>query len=164
MQRAMFARLKVQGAFGLSLMLAACAPPGPEVRGGGASPAPPGPAVSGGAYRPPQTPASRMTPIVAGRPARVFIFAGVDDACHALPAPQVTVTRAPAKGEVLFRPGQETTLAASVGGRCIGSKATGTGIYYTARPGASGPDSFAVTATLSSGETMTRDFTIEIAE
>jgi hypothetical protein len=51
-----------------------------------------------------------------------------------------------------------------VGGRCIGSKATGTGIYYTARAGSRGGDAFSVSATLSTGETMTRDFTVEIAE
>lgn len=94
----------------------------------------------------------------------MFIFAGVDEGCRPLPSPQVALTTSPAKGDVSFRPGQQTKLAASVGGTCIGASATGTGVYYTARPGAVGVDSFSVTATLSSGETLTREFTVEIAE
>lgn len=119
----------------------------------------------GGTYRPPSSvPGVRSQSMVPGRPGRVFIFAGVDEKCARLPAPEVAVNRAPAKGEITFKPDQETKLAASVGGSCIGAKAVGTGVYYTARVGASGADSFSVTARLSSGETMTRDFTVEIAK
>lgn len=120
---------------------------------------------STGVYRPPTGGNGvRTSPIVPGRAARVFIFAGVDASCQPLPVPDVVVTKAPAKGDVTLKPGQETKLAASVGGTCLGAKATGTGVYYTARPGSSGSDSFTVTATLGSGESMTRDFTVEIAE
>lgn len=119
----------------------------------------------GGAYRPPsQSGGVRAQAFVPGRPGRVFIFAGVDVACRPLPAPDVTVTRAPAKGDVSLRPGQETTLAASVGGTCIGAKTNGTGVYYTPRIGTSGGDSFTVSGRLVSGETMTREFAIEIAQ
>jgi len=107
---------------------------------------------------------TRTAPVVPGRPGRVFIFAGVDKACAALPEPQVQVSKPPAKGDISFKPGQATTIAASASGTCLGSKATGTGVYYTARPGTSGADSFALTAKLATGETMTRDFTVTISE
>jgi hypothetical protein len=41
---------------------------------------------------------------------------------------------------------------------------TGTGVYYTARAGASGTDRFAVEAKLASGETNRRVFEVTIAE
>lgn len=150
-------------------LLVGCAPGGSQVEKA-AQPrasqtahgtAPPG----GGTYRPPsQSGGVRAQAFVPGRAGRVFIFAGVDDACRPLPAPDVTVTRAPAKGDVSLRPDQETTLAASVGGTCIGAKTKGTGVYYTPRIGTSGGDSFTVSGRLVSGETMTRDFAIEIAQ
>ena len=120
----------------------------------------------GETYRPPSSSGAgvRSQSLVPGRPGRVFIFAAVDTHCQPLPAPDVRVTRAPGKGDVSFRPGQNTKLAASTGGTCLGVDATGTGVYYTARAGTSGRDSFSVSATLSSGETMTRDFSVEIAE
>ena len=102
--------------------------------------------------------------IVPGRPARVFIFAGVDQNCASLPEPQLEVTKPPAKGDVSFRPGQATKLAATASGTCIGAKATGTGVYYTAREGTSGIDRFSVVARLASGETMARDFDVMIGE
>ena len=79
--------------------------------------------------------ATRTTPVVAGRPARVFVFAGWDEACTALAAPQVTVTNPPSQGEITFRPGQQTTIAASAGGTCAGRTVAGTGVYYSARAG-----------------------------
>jgi len=106
----------------------------------------------------------RTSPVVPGRPGRVFIFAGVDNACAPLPAPQITIARPPAKGDISFRQGQETTIAASAAGTCQGAKATGTGVYYTARAGTAGPDNFQLVAKLATGETMTRDFTVSIAQ
>jgi len=105
----------------------------------------------------------RTQPVVPGRPGRVFVFAGVDETCKSLAAPTLSVTQAPAKGEITFRPGQATTIATS-GGACQGTQAIGTGVYFTAREGTSGGDRFSVTATLATGETMTRDFQVEIAE
>jgi hypothetical protein len=103
-------------------------------------------------------------PVVAGRPARVFVFAGWDAACASTAAPQVTVTTAPAQGDVSFRPGQATSIAASAGGTCGGRKVTGTAVYYTARAGSSGTDRFAVEAKLASGESNRRVFEVTIAE
>jgi hypothetical protein len=107
--------------------------------------------------------AVRSTPVVPGRPARVFIFAGLGDKCEQLPAPQITITAAPAKGDVSFKPGQETTIKTSAKGTCIGQTAKGTGIYYTARAGQAGTDRFSVTAQLAGGETATRTFEVHIA-
>ena len=107
--------------------------------------------------------AVRNTPVVPGRPARVFIFAGFGDDCAALPAPQIAITAPPAKGDVSFKPGQETTIMTSAQGTCIGQKTKGTGIYYTARAGQTGTDRFSVSAKLASGETATRSFEVHIA-
>ena len=108
--------------------------------------------------------AVRNTPVVPGRAARVFVFAGFGDKCEPLAAPQITVTHPPAKGDLSFVPGQDTTFQASAQGTCIGQKTKGTGVYYTARSGAKGSDRFAVTAKLATGETATRTFEVKIAE
>jgi hypothetical protein len=108
--------------------------------------------------------AVRATPVVAGRPARVFIFAGFGRRCETVAAPQITVTEPPTKGEVSFVPGQETTIQQSAQGTCIGQKTKGTGIYYTARAGQQGVDRFSVAAKLASGETALRTFEVRIAE
>lgn len=118
------------------------------------------------AATPPATEAAgvRTTPLVPGRRGRVFVFAGVDDACKPLPEPHVALTAPPAKGDVTFVPGQETTIAASAKGTCTAAKARGIAVYYTARAGTSGMDRFTVTATLASGETLRRQFEVTIAE
>jgi hypothetical protein len=103
-------------------------------------------------------------PVIPGRPARVFIFAGLDEKCEPIAAPQLTITQPPAKGDVSLVPGQETTIQYSAKGTCAGRKATGTGIYYTARAGQEGMDRFSIIAKLPSGETATRTFEVAIAE
>jgi hypothetical protein len=106
----------------------------------------------------------RSQPVVPGRRARVFIFAGFGDDCQPVPAPKFTITAPPAKGEVSFVPGQETVIKTSAQGTCLGQKTTGTGIYYTANAGQQGTDRFAVLATLPTGETATRTFEVHIAQ
>ena len=108
--------------------------------------------------------AVRSTPVVPGRRARVFVFAGFGKKCEPVPAPQITVTAPPAKGDVTFVPGQETTIQYSAQGTCIGQKTQGTGVYYTARAGQQGTDRFSVAAKLGTGETATRTFEVRIAE
>jgi hypothetical protein len=108
--------------------------------------------------------AVRSTPVVPGRPARVFIFAGFGKRCEPVAAPQITITEPPAKGDVSFVPGQETTIQYSAQGTCIGQKTLGTGIYYTARAGQQGTDRFSIAAKLGTGETATRTFEVRIAE
>jgi hypothetical protein len=106
----------------------------------------------------------RTTPVVPGRRARVFIMAGLGTNCEPLAPPAITITQLPDKGSVSLEPGQETTIQTSVSGTCMGKKATGTGIYYTAREGEKGPDKFSIVANLSSGEVATRSFEVTIAE
>jgi len=137
-----------------TLLLAACGGTAPT---GGVPSAP-------AAGAPTRDAATRSAPVVAGRPARVFVFAGWDAACAATAAPDITVTQPPAQGEITFRAGQETTIAASASGTCAGRTVTGTGVYYTARAGASGTDQFALEARLASGETAARAFEVTIVE
>ena len=108
--------------------------------------------------------AVRSSPVVPGRPARVFVFAGFGDKCEPVAAPQITVTAPPAKGEVTFVPGQDTTIQYSAQGTCIGQKTKGTGVYYTARAGQTGTDRFSIAAKLATGETASRTFEVRIAE
>ncbi len=113
----------------LLLLAAGCAPSGPQgnmAAGEGSAPA----TVTKAAG---PTPGVRTSNFVPGRAARVFIFAGVDGNCASLPAPELTVTRPPAKGDVSFRPGQQTKFAVTATDSCIGAKAVGTGVYCTAR-------------------------------
>jgi hypothetical protein len=105
----------------------------------------------------------RRNPVVAGRRARVFVMAGFGAKCESLPAPNITITQPPAKGSVAFEPGQETTVNTSASGTCIGSRVTGTGIYYTARSGERGTDTFSIQAELG-GDVTQRSFTVEIVE
>ncbi|MCC7251807.1 hypothetical protein [Hyphomicrobium sp.] len=105
----------------------------------------------------------RRDPVVPGRPARVFVMAGFGENCESLASPTVKVTQPPTKGSVTFEPGQPTTVNTSASGTCIGTRVLGTGIYYTARPGERGTDTFSVEASLD-GSVTQRTFTVEIAE
>jgi hypothetical protein len=100
--------------------------------------------------------------VVAGRPSRVFILAAVGDACEPLAVTGLAVDQPPTKGDVSFTPGQATKIATSSSGECLGTRATGTGIYYTARPGEQGGDAFSITATLPNGEVASRTFSVVI--
>lgn len=129
------------------ILLAGCSSSDP-----GSNPASQGPAEG-----------ARHNPVVAGRPARVFVMAGFGEQCESLAAPNITVLEPPQKGSVTFQPGQETTVNTSATGTCIGQRVLGTGIYYTAHAGQTGSDSFAVKAELG-GSVTERKFTVEIVE
>lgn len=90
-------------------------------------------------------------------------MAGFGAKCESLPAPNIKVTQPPAKGEVSFEPGQETTVNTSASGTCIGAKVSGTGIYYTARKGETGADTFSIEAELG-GDVTQRTFSVQIVE
>lgn len=105
----------------------------------------------------------RHNPVVAGRRARVFVMAGFGERCESLPSPTITVTQPPAKGSVSFETGQETVVNTSASGACIGQRVLGTGIYYTARAGTTGADTFTIEAALGGSMTQ-RTFTVEIVE
>ncbi len=137
------------GAAAVVVLLGACAAEGPS---------------GGSAVVPSEANGVRTSPVVAGRPARVFVFAGVGKKCEQIAPPEITITHLPVKGDVSFVPGQETTIATTAQGTCLGTKTKGMGIYYTARPGQSGTDAFAVEAKLATGEVAKRDFAVTIAE
>ena len=106
----------------------------------------------------------RGTHVVAGRPARVYVMASFNETCQATKSPLIGVERPPAKGTVTFQQGQETTILTSKSGRCIGQRIPGTGIYYTAREGEKGGDSFTITVRNGIGEPFQRTFNVQIAE
>jgi hypothetical protein len=120
--------------------------------------------LPGNAPAPTADVAVRKTPVVPGRAVRVFVFAGFGDTCEPVAAPEITITSPPAKGDLSFVPGRETTIQTSAKGTCIGRKTRGTGLYYTAGAGQAGTDHFSVVAKLASGETATRTFEVQIAE
>ena len=106
----------------------------------------------------------RGTPVVPGRPARMYVWAGFREKdCSAL-TPTFVVAQAPAKGDVSFTPDQATTIRHSNSGNCLGTSLSGTGIYYTARNGQSGDDTFSVTATTPDGSTATKSFSVRVVE
>lgn len=152
-------------------MLAACSAAGPQTSTVAvdatrdASAAPPAPAAvhSAAVAAPSADAATRTAPVVPGRPGRVFIFAGVDDACTPIAPPALTIRRPPAQGDISFKEGQHTVLAATARGTCGGTKASGTGVYYTARAGAAGSDTFIISAKMPTGETLERTFSVTIA-
>lgn len=127
----------------------------------GSAPLPADTAIAGA---PTADAAVRSSPVVPGRAARVFVFAGFGDKCEPVAPPQITIAAPPAKGEVTFVPGQETTIQYSAQGTCIGQKTKGTGVYYTARAGQQGTDRFSIAAKLATGETASRTFEVRIAE
>lgn len=115
----------------------------------------------------PEAPASeqvRGTPVVAGRAARMYIWAGFREKDCAALTPTFAVGRAPAKGEVTFQPNQSTMIRHSSSGKCIGASLQGTGIYYTARAGQTGEDTFSVIATTPDGGTATKTFNVRVIE
>jgi hypothetical protein len=142
------------------LALAGCSGVGTQ---NGAAPLP-GDAVAPTAGAPTVDAATRTTPVVPGRRARVFVFAGFGKKCEPVAAPQITITTPAAKGDITFVPGQETTIQYSAQGTCIGQKVPGTGVYYTARAGQKGTDRFALSAKLGTGETADRTFEVRIEE
>jgi hypothetical protein len=74
------------------------------------------------------------------------------------------IKQPPAQGSVSLRPGQTTTVASSMSGKCIGAKVQGTGIYYAASPTGGGRDTFSIRARLSSGETIDKTFQLRIED
>lgn len=156
-----------------ALLLTACSSGGPVPQAGAPSaanmapsPASPNPAATApvsSSVTPTTDAATRTAPVVPGRPGRVFIFAGVDEACKPIQPPALSITRPAAQGDISFKDGQQTVIAATARGTCVGTKATGTGVYYTARAGAQGSDSFTISAKMPTGETLERAFTVSIA-
>jgi hypothetical protein len=107
--------------------------------------------------------AKRSTPVVPGRPARMYVMVGFSKDCRPMD-PGVRVERAPTKGTITFKTGQTTFIQQSSSGNCVGQSLPGTGIYYTAQPGATGEDSFSVVAASAAGGNVSRSFRVQIQE
>ena len=138
----------------MALLAAACAQQGQTMA----------PAATNTASVAPPTMSKRQRPVVAGRPARLYIFAGFDEGTCKPVEPKLSVSSPPLKGTIEFRPGQTTTVMQSQSGKCIGQRMTGTGVYYTATKGQNGPDQFSVTARTPSGKATTKTFNFEITD
>lgn len=108
--------------------------------------------------------AVRATPVVPGRPARMYVATAFDAKCAPVALKSVTVRTPPLTGEVSFRPGQTTVVNESATGKCLGTSLAGTGVYYTAKAGASGRDRFAIDIVMADGATATRTFDVTITE
>lgn len=128
----------------------------------GCSQTPPAQTQTAAPANTPGTAVARKTPVIAERPARMYIWAGFDPKdCKAV-TPKLTVTQQPSKGAVSFQPNQLTTITQSSSGACLGRSLRGTGIYYTAHKGQSGADQFSVTATAGSRQAVSRTFQLNI--
>ena len=104
------------------------------------------------------------TRVSPGGTTRVYIMAAFNDRCETSGTAEIELTVPPAKGSMALRPGQATTVASSGTGKCLGARVQGTGIYYTARADAAGADSFTIRATLPTGETAERTFSLRIED
>jgi hypothetical protein len=111
-----------------------------------------------------QEPPRGATRVSPGGSTRVYVMAAFDKDCSSLPKPTITITQPPAKGQVSLREGQTVVVQQSLSGQCLGQRVTGTGIYYTAGASSAGPDSFSITATLSTGEVANRTFNLNITD
>jgi hypothetical protein len=120
--------------------------------------------AAGTLLAPPGWAQERGTKAVPERPARVYVMSAFDEACRPVAGMTLTVSTPPAQGEVTFRDNLPTTVMSSASGRCIGMRVVGTGVYYTARKGASGADQFAVTVRLADGTSSERRFRVMIAD
>lgn len=115
-----------------------------------------------GATQPTTAAPKRSRPVVAGRPARMYVFAGFKEKDCTPVAATVTVATQPRQGRVEIRSGQTTTIMQSASGNCIGKSMTGTGVYYVPNTDADGPDSFSVTARTARGGEVTKSFDLNV--
>lgn len=111
-----------------------------------------------------QEPPRGATRVAPGGTTRVYVMAAFDKDCRGLPAPPITIVTPPSKGQVSLREGQTVVLQQSLSGNCLGQRVSGTGIYYTAHANSSGPDSFSITAKLSTGEVASRTFQLNVQD
>jgi hypothetical protein len=104
------------------------------------------------------------TSVPQGHKARVFTFAGLGSDCSSTVQPRLIIDKAPTKGSVAFYPVEPTVVQYSLSGRCIGNRVAGTGVYYTPRPGETGPDTFTVSARAGGSTVATRKIDVKIIE
>lgn len=106
----------------------------------------------------------RGTPVRTNRAARLYAWAGFKEKDCSPVTPAFAISKPPAKGSVSLKRNQPTMIQFSSSGKCVGQKVLGTGVYYTAAKDQQGADQFSVTATMPSGQTVTRTFQVRIVE
>ena len=104
------------------------------------------------------------TRVAHGQKVRVFTLAGLGDGCISTAQPRLSIDKAPLKGSVTFDPVEPTVVQYSLSGKCIGNRVASTGVYYTPRPGETGPDTFTVSAHAGRSTVATRKIDVKIAE
>ncbi|HRD77510.1 MAG TPA: hypothetical protein PK264_16510 [Hyphomicrobiaceae bacterium] len=102
--------------------------------------------------------------VAAGKTKLVFVVAGFDTECRSTTLPVVSVDAPAAKGKVVLKAGETTTVQYSLSGRCIGAKVQGVAIYYVAADDAVGADAFSISARMPTGEIATRMFNLHIVD
>ena len=103
-------------------------------------------------------------PVTSARPTEMYVWAGfAEKDCSPVPA-QISISQPAAKGAVTLRANQATLVQHSASGKCIGRQIPGTGIYYTAKAGQFGADSFTVTAAVPNGQIVTRTFHVTVID
>lgn len=130
----------------------------------GCSSVPTSPISTSALPAPTATAGKTPTPVHISKATQMYVWAGFKEKDCTPLAPTLGLSQTPAKGDVSFQPNQSITVQHSSSGKCIGQNMPGTGIYYTAKPGQSGTDSFTVTASTPSGQTITRSFTVNIVD
>ena len=130
----------------------------------GCSSVPTSPISTSALPAPTAAPGKPPTPVRTSKATQMYVWAGFKEKDCSPVAPSLGLSQTPAKGDVSFQPNQTITVQHSSSGKCVGQSMSGTGIYYTAKPGQSGTDSFTVTASTPSGQTVTRTFNVNIVE
>ena len=108
--------------------------------------------------------AARGTPVVVGKPSRLYVMVGFKEKDCAPVEPQISVTTPPGKGTVTLKPGEQAAVQFSTSGKCTGKVLPGTGIYYSANKGATGTDTFTVTASTGPGQSAVRSFNVRVVQ
>ncbi len=120
-----------------------------------------------GSVTPSPKPAQAAKPakrVVAAKAAKMYVWnAFMEKDCRPI-EPALSVTQAPARGKLSFKPNESVVVQHSISGKCVGQRMAGTGIYYTPAADQQGMDRFAVTATTPSGQTSTKTFTVEVVQ
>lgn len=101
--------------------------------------------------------------VVAGKPTHVDTLMSFDKRCNPV-EPQITVVKPPAKGTVSFGKGKMATVQYSASGTCIGRSLPATVVTYTSNAGATGNDSFSISARSAAGDIGSKSFNVTIME
>jgi hypothetical protein len=106
---------------------------------------------------------ARGTKVVANAPTRVFVVAGLDARCRATGQPAIVITQPPGKGTVSLKAVPPTTMQFTLSGKCIGQRVPGVGVYYQARDGEVGVDTFTFAVKIGRAEPLIKTIPVVIS-